>query len=194
MVINLSEIFVKNDRICDKTVTFIYSWIEKANNVNLKSQLEINLGHLKSKINEIDHSNQALIFEGGWYFNNPENVLAVIPNYQLYYIIISPSMKKLRENYLSRCLNSKKNLNVDSDWELYESKILRPQLKKNKVLMAQLEKANIKYCEFNDQGIDTKLGAIGNIISSMQNPTCYIITGPNCSGKSTLLHELMNLR
>lgn len=172
-------------------LTFIFKSLKKEKSNNLKSQLEISLSELISSIKK-NKNNSHVICEGGWYFNKLDKVQKEINNLQLYYFILSPSIMKLRENYLSRTPKSKKKLNQNEDWVNYENKIWIPLLNQIRKLEKSCNKENIPYFKFTNESLIFKKNKIIKIISSQKNPTLFIITGPNASGKSTTFKYLMD--
>lgn len=170
---------------------FLYRPFPDKNVKTLKSQIEINYDQLANKVKRLGFPQSHFLCEGGWYFNKPKKILKGIPSYNLFYFILSPSLKQLRRNYLSRTPRSKKDINIDSHWANYESKILLPLLNSNKKLKNKLDNYNMSYCEFSNESIKKKVVKTKEVVSCKNIPTLFIITGPNASGKSTLLLNIM---
>lgn len=175
------------------TIELYFVWASNPrSNFNLKSKIEIKFSELKNTIENLNYPKAHFICEGGWYFNKPERLIKVFGNYyRLFYIILSPSIQQLKENYIKRHPRSKKDVNVDAHWEKYESIVWGSQFKTLRNLKKKLGEYSINFYEFKDELLNHKVKKIERLISVQSSPTIFIITGPNCSGKSTLMYSLL---
>lgn len=170
----------------DIDLYFIYNPV-KPNKSSLNSAIEINFDELFESISELNFPSSCFICEGGYYFNNPDKILKNLSAYKLFYFVLSPSMMKLRQNYLKRH-KSKKKIDREGDW-IRMNKRFEKQLRENEKLKKVLN--SNQFLNFFDEDVEHKFKKIKDIILNTKYPTIFIITGPNASGKSTLLWELM---
>jgi pantothenate kinase len=154
---------------------------------NLTSQFEANFKFLFDFVNQVDSKNSSFIVEGGWYFNDVSKLQKAFPNHELFYFIINPSLSYLRQAYLKRHPNSRKELNNDLHWVKYD-KVLISGLRQNQKLLTN---NSIRHIEINDEDLNYRIKKIISVLKNRNEPTIYIITGPNASGKSTLFLELI---
>lgn len=184
-------VMIKTVNIANKQLCFIFKLIPGRSLNNLKSQVEVNRDELIEGARDCDYSSVNIVCEGGWYFNKPERIISALPQCNLFYFILNPSITTLRQNYIRRHPRTKKDINNDSHWENYEKTISLPMLNRNNVLKSKLKNSGVPYCEFSDQMQGIKEKIVIQKISEIQESTIFIITGPNASGKSTLMVGVM---
>ncbi len=187
MCIDVKKISLKNGRI----LYAVYKKLKLDFKGTLKSQIEINSQNLFKIVGKYGSRVACFVCEGGWYFNNPRKILKEVSVFRLFYFILSPALKQLRRNYISRHPRTKKSFYRDSDWIKYEAKIFRPMLGNNEKLKKKLNFIGIEYCEFINEQLEIKVNKIKNVIENTVEPSIFIITGPNASGKSTLFLNLL---
>lgn len=167
-------------------LNFIYKVKENKNKKTLLSEIEINKNVFLKAIDKIQPISN-IICESGYSFNKPEDLLRLLPDHNIFYFILSPAFGQLRKNYCERSTRKNKNPNNEGDWKDYT--IFDDGLRRNEILKNKISKLKNDKIDFVDYY--SLFEKVKENILNTDKPTLFFIVGPNSSGKSTLLVNLL---
>lgn len=186
---------IKKVNLPKSELNFIYKVKENKNKKTLLSEIEINKDVFLKAINMIE-PRSSIICESGYSFNKPEDLLKLLPNHNIMYFILSPAIGQLRKNYCERSTRKNKNPNNEEDWKdykIFDDGLRRNEILKNKISKLKNDKTDFIEIREKYKDIDyySLLEKVKEKILKTDKPTLFFIVGPNSSGKSTLLVNLL---